>query len=485
MHATFLLLYLGALLLLGAKKARGVRSQEDFSLAGRGLSGLVLTGTLLATWIGTGSIFGNAQKGYEDGLAALILPLSSAVGIAVLWLLAARIRRMQHFTIQDILEERFGVATRIAGTLALLAGYLVIVSYQYRAGASVLQQVMPDVGHGGAVVLVAIFVILYTALAGLLSVAYTDVANGLLMLLGLALCFPLVLMKAGGPAAVFDSLPTGPAVNREVLGYSSAKIVSYLLPPFLLILGDANMYQRFFAAREPRTARRAAAGMFFGVLLLDWLIIGIAVCGFALVQQGRLEAPENSAHIIVHLAFTSLPTWLGALLSATVVAVVVSTADSYLLSPATSLVRDLYQRFLRPGASGPQVVRVSRILVVLLGLVALGLAFTSDKFFEVALFAYTLYGAAITPPLLAALFWPRATGAGALASMVVGLVAATGWELGGGAALRELATSAGARGLAEFLGYLDAALPAVCLSVGTLVLVSLLTRPAQPEGAKI
>ncbi len=473
MHATFLLLYLGALLLLGAKKARGVRSQEDFSLAGRGLSGLVLTGTLLATWIGTGSIFGNAQKGYEDGLAALILPLSSAVGIAVLWLLAARIRRMQHFTIQDILEERFGVATRIAGTLALLAGYLV------------LQQVMPDVGHGGAVVLVAVFVILYTALAGLLSVAYTDVANGLLMLLGLALCFPLVLMKAGGPAAVFDSLPTGPAVNREVLGYSSAKIVSYLLPPFLLILGDANMYQRFFAAREPRTARRAAAGMFFGVLLLDWLIIGIAVCGFALVQQGRLEAPENPAHIIVHLAFTSLPTWLGALLSATVVAVVVSTADSYLLSPATSLVRDLYQRFLRPGASGPQVVRVSRILVVLLGLVALGLAFTSDKFFEVALFAYTLYGAAITPPLLAALFWPRATGAGALASMVVGLVAATGWELGGGAALRELATSAGARGLAEFLGYLDAALPAVCLSVATLVLVSLLTRPAQPEGAKI
>ena len=145
LHAIVLLAYLLVLLAVGAWKARSVRTQADFSLAGRGLGSTVLAGTLLATWIGTGSVFGNAQKGYEDGLAAFILPLSSAVGIAILFLLAARIRRMEHFTIQDILEERFGVTARLLGTLALLGGYLIIVSYQYRAGSAVLEYIWPEI----------------------------------------------------------------------------------------------------------------------------------------------------------------------------------------------------------------------------------------------------------------------------------------------------------------------------------------------------
>src|SRR5690606_30206325 len=107
-----------------------------------------------------------------------------------------------------------------------------------------------------------------------------------------------------------------------------------------------------------------------------------------------------------------------------VVAVVVSTADSYLLSPATAVVRDVYHRFLAPDADERSLVLVGRIVVVALGAVALALAFTSDRFFRVALFAYTLYGAAITPALLGALLWSRATPAGAVSSMVCGLVTA-------------------------------------------------------------
>jgi len=471
MHAAFLVVYLVALIGVGALKARKVKTQADFSLAGRGLPGYVLVGTLLATWIGTGSIFGNAQKAYENGLAALILPLSSALGIIVLFLLAARIRRMEHFTIQDILEERFGVSARIVGTLALLGGYLIIVSYQYRAGAAVLERVMPDVSHGPAVMMVAAFVIAYTALAGMFSVAYTDVANGVLMTLGLAIALPILLVAAGGPSAVVASLPEA---NRDVFGYSTARVISYLLPAFLLILGDANMYQRFFSAKDPRTARRSAAGMFFGVLVIDWMIIGVALCGAALVAQGVIAAPDDPAHTVVHLAFQPqvLPPVLGAILTATVVAVVVSTADSYLLSPASSLVRDVYQRFLRPAASDRQVVGTGRAVVVVLGLVALALAFTSHKFFEVAIFAYTLYGAAITPPLLAAFFWKGATPAGAVSSMATGMGTAVLWQFW----LGQRAVGWTRGGLSEFLSNLDAALPAVAVSLVALVVVSLFTR---------
>jgi len=476
MHAAFLVVYLVALIGVGALKARKVKTQADFSLAGRGLPGYVLVGTLLATWIGTGSIFGSAERGVLDGLAALVLPLSSAAGIVVLFLMAARIQRQRKFTIQDILEERFGVSARVVGTVALLGGYLIIVSYQYRAGAVVLERVLPDVSHESAVMVVAAFVIAYTALAGMFSVAYTDVANGVLMTLGLAISLPILLVKAGGPAGVVESLPEA---NRDLFGYGTARIISFLLPAFLLILGDANMYQRFFSARDARTARRSAAGMFFGVLLLDWMIIGAALCGAALVAQGKLAAPDEPGHIVVHLAFAAelLPPLLGATLAATVVAVVVSTADSFLLAPATSIVRDVYQRFLKPDASDRAVVLMGRLVVVGLGLIALVLAFRSTEFFKVAVFAYTLYGAAITPPLLAAFFWKGATPAGAVTSMVTGLGTAVLWRFWLGAEAWTWSEEAGFLGVAEFLRELDAALPAVVVSVLALVVVSILTRP--------
>jgi solute:Na+ symporter, SSS family len=473
MHAAFLVAYLVILIMLGLSKSRKVKTHEDFALAGRGLSGAVLTGTLLATWIGTGSIYGNTQRAFQDGLSALVLPLSSALGILVLFSLAARLRGMNKVTIQDILEERFGVATRIIGTVALVSGYLIIVSYQYRAGSAVVERVLPSLSHDQAIYFVATFVIAYTALAGMFSVAYTDLANGILMTVGLVAALGILVVKVGGPSEVIANLPES---HQDPFSYSSARIISYLLPSFLLILGDANMYQRFFSAKTPETARRSAAGMFFGVLLLDWLIICVALCGVALVATGQMSPPANPAHGIVHIAFEALPPILGALLSATVVAVVVSTADSYLLSPASSLVRDVYQRFIRKDAGDKEVVGASRLIIVGLGLLALFLAFQSDEFFGVALFAYTLYGAAITPPLLAALFWKGATPAGAVCSMVTGLGTAIAWEFWLGERLTQWTAEADMPGIHEFLQNLDAALPAVVVSVLALVVVSKLGR---------
>jgi SSS family solute:Na+ symporter/sodium/proline symporter len=488
-HAAFLGFYLVLLIGVGAWKARGVRTQEDFSLAGRGLSTVVLVGTLLATWIGTGSIFGNAEQAYEVGVATFLLPLSSAVAIVALAFLAPRIRRFGQFTIQDILEARFGPAARVLGTLTLLGAYVIIVSYQYRAGASVLDHMLPGVGHRTSVCLVAFFVVLYTALAGMVSVAYTDVANGVLMLLGLALALPLLLSEVGGLDAAREALAGVDPSRVELLGtYSGARMLSVLLPAFLLLLGDANVVQRFFSARDPKSARRAAVWMFFGVLVLDWLILGVALLGRALVAQGAIDAPEAPARIVVHLAFEALPPALGALLVGTVVAVVVSTADSYLLSPATSLVRDVIQRFVAPGLGERDIVRVGRIVVVVLGLVALGLAFTSDRFFSVALFAYTIYGAGITPALLAAYFWRRATAAGAVASMLTGVGCALGWKLLTGAGAQARLDAAGLAWLSDLGRWgvareVDAVLPAVAVSVVVLVVVSLATPPPDPARA--
>jgi Na+/proline symporter len=209
--------------------------------------------------------------------------------------------------------------------------------------------------------------------------------------------------------------------------------------------------------------------MLIGVLLLEYAILAIALCGRARVEAGELASPEHPAHIIVHLAFTDplLPAWLGALLLATLVAVVISTADSYLLSPASALVRDVWQRFGNKSRSDINPLRLGRIAVCALGLLALGLAFTSDSFFDLALFAYTLYGATITPALMAALFWPKVTKGGAFFGMLAGLLTALLWRFGAQEVLLA-ALSEGAL-LHSAISSMDAVIPAVlasCLVMG-------------------
>ena len=108
------------LIAVGAIRGRQVETQEDFAVAGRKLPVFVLFGTMLATWIGTGSIFGNAEKTYRVGIAAIILPSASIFGVLFLSFIAGRVRRLKQITIQDILEVRYNSTARLLGAIALI-----------------------------------------------------------------------------------------------------------------------------------------------------------------------------------------------------------------------------------------------------------------------------------------------------------------------------------------------------------------------------
>ena len=471
-HAAFVVFYLLVLVGLGAAKSGKIKNQEEFSLAGRNLGLVVLVGTLLATWIGTGSIFGNAQQTYRLGLGAFIIPLGGVLGILVLSTLAGKIRRIEGMSIQDILDARFGKVVRLLATLTLVLAYVIIVSYQYRAGASVVERLVPGIGSGQATCIVAAFVIAYTALAGMISVAYTDLANGILITVGILIALPLLYFQAGAMSGIEATLqkPELAAVADFGHALSAINVINWCLPPFLLILGDANMYQRFFSARSPSVAKRGAILLIAGIAVLETAIIAVAFLGRVLVEQGALPAPANQAHIVVALAFDVLPPFLGAVLMGTIIAVVVSTADSFLLAPATAIVRDVtLTRAAETGdgvATGRRDVLLSRIIVVVFGLAALSLAFASDEFFGIALFAYTVYGASVTPVLIAVFFWKRATKAGAIASMCSGLVVALWWQW-----MQHTKSFVQGSMAAE----VDAVLPALLAACIALVGVSLLT----------
>lgn len=454
-YIAFITAYMVALVGVGFIRSRRVESQEDFAVAGRTLSTFVLFGTMVATWIGTGSIFGHAERTYEVGIAMLIMPLSDVIGITALTFLASRARNYAKITIQDILEERYGVVARLLGAITLIIATVTIVSYQYRAAGAVLNIAWPSLSLQTAVWIAVVFVIAYTAIAGMYSVAYTDLVMGLTMIVGILVTLPTLWIKAGGLQGMHAVLPSDHFLPFGPISWKEA--MALLLPGALLVLGDANMYQRFFSARSGRSARRATIWMLFGVVYMDLMIIVTAWISSAL--EWNNPGLANHGRVIAYAARDFLPQALGAVMLTVIMAIILSTAISYLLVPATSLMRDVYQRFLDPQASPRRMVWLSRLAVVVLGLAAYYLSTRSSQFLSVALYAYTIYGTGITPALVAALVWKRATAAGGIASIVGGTGMTLVWELSG------LAQSTG----------LDTVFPAISLSVLLLVLVSLAT----------
>jgi SSS family solute:Na+ symporter/sodium/proline symporter len=154
---------------------------------------------------------------------------------------------------------------------------------------------------------------------------------------------------------------------------------------------------------------------------------------------------------------------LGALLVGAIFAKVVSTANNYLFSPATNLVNDIFVRYIRPEASNGEVLLVSRVMVVLLGCWALLQALQITSVLKMSLYAYTIYSAALTPVILAAFFWRRATAAGAVSSIAAGTVVTVGWQY--------LTPH-----LPKVLADRDAILPALLASLLGLFVISLMTK---------
>lgn len=428
------MLYFAILLAMGIAKSRKIRTHGDFAVAGRSLSPWVLVGTMLATWIGTGSILGNAGEAYNSGLAALILPAGGVAGILILTRIAGKVRAQEVFTVPEIIGNRFGPAAAVLTIIALVSAYMVIVSYQYNAGAAVIHTVLLDssgealLSVGTATVIAAVIIIVYTMLAGLMSVAITDVGNGILMTFSLILALPIMYIKTGGIAGMESAFSAmGKTENMNFFGvYGAWDYLNFLLPPFLLVLGDANMYQRFSAAKDARGSKSAVTVLVIAVLLIELAIVSLAWMSSSMVPDAG-----NGRHILIFTAFHFLPPLLGALMLATIIGIIISTADSYLLVPATTLIRDIYQKYIDPDANDKKIVLYSRLIVLCLGLIAyvISLGFArSSGFFERALYAYTIYGAAITPTLLAALFWKSATSGGAVLSISSGIIVTLLWK---------------------------------------------------------
>ncbi|HVZ84299.1 MAG TPA: sodium:solute symporter family protein [Terracidiphilus sp.] len=461
------------LVLLGVALYRTarVKTKADYLVAGRSLPAFVLVLTLLTSWIGAGSLFAGAENAYRNGFAALWQPAGGWLGLLLIYFIAPRARKFAQFTLPDLLEARYNQTARVLGTFAILFAYVGITSYQFKGGGNVLHLIFPEtVTPELGTYIIAIFVIVTTALAGMSSVAYMDVAIGSLVTVICIVATPYLFSQAGGWAGLHAALP---ATHFQVLGnLSFLRAMEFLVPTMLLMLGNQVMYQKFFSAKTERDARLSVVGWILGTVVLETLIVAIAVFGSALYKTGEVAAQPYE--IIPYTARHGLPALMGALLLGAVFAKVISTASNYLFSPATNLINDVFVRYMAPGASNKRVLIVSRLAVVLLGVWALYQAIYAQSILEKMLWAYTIYSAALTPVVLAAFYSKRITAWGAVAAIAAGTVVTLSWDIPGVKMM-----------FPPILAQRDAIFPALFAAVIAMIVVSAFTpKPTEAQLAQ-
>lgn len=452
-------------------------------VAGRSASALLLVTSLICTWIGAGSLIGGGGRAYREGLSQLWMSAGAWVGIVIIYFLADRVRRINQFTVQDILEKRYHPSARVLGSIAVILGSTIIFAYQLRGIAFVIEFLFQIPQIWGIIITGSVLLVL-TSMAGLKSILAMDMLNGTLIILAVFVGLPIMLMLVGGDGAgsagsISDGVAhvkaTLPAAHFSALGgHDFVWAFGVFFPTFFLLLGESSIYQKFFSARSAGSVKRAVLGFLVGVIVVEVILTLFAVTASThpethswrtthaeYVEAAEAEAPtaeldqkwdalitavtrsdgddnirpadatesieradrlyKNRTDAINLESAFYLPIWAGALFLAAALAIIFSTGNSFMMAASTSFTRDIWQRFIRPDSTQEQMVWVQRIVMVALVAFAVSILTVFTTVWQMALAAYTIIGATLTPVILAAFLWRRVTRAAGVASLAVSI----------------------------------------------------------------
>ena len=417
----FLLMIYG--LVIAHKK---VKTADDMVTGGHRIPFIILVGSLLATWCGGGGITGNASIIYNGGpWVGAITFAAPPIGIILLYFIAGKVRKSNKVTVPEIMGARYGQSASIISAVCVMLAYVGVLATQLKAAADILVLLCSssgvEISRGLALVICTTIIVVITVGGGLVSVAYSDAISALIMIGGFFIAIPILISVANAQGAV---LP--PEKTTLTGGMSGWELLGYFLPSLALMLGDQNMLQRFASAKNSTEAKKSNIGMFIGEILV--IVSIIAVVTQAARLYPTLDTPSN---VIFQVSVDYLPMAFGALIMCACMAFIVTTADSYLLSSATNLTNDIYVKYIRKDATDKQKMLVLRGTIVVFSVIAVALTLYFPTVLSLQMTAYTMYGAAITPAILFALFSKKVTPAAGIAGILVGGLAKIVWTLMG------------------------------------------------------
>ncbi len=404
-------LYFALMIGAGYIGLRRARSAEDYLVAGRRLGPAMYLGTLSAVVLGGASTIGGVSLGYQYGISGMWLVFMLGLGIIALGvLLSARLSRLGIYTVAEMLEVRYGSASRLISAI-IVAAYDLMVAVTATIAIGTVFNVILGLPSSLAILLAGGIVVLYSVVGGMWSITLTDILQFLIMTVGIFfVLLPLAISRAGGFSGMREELPAS-YFDLTAIGWQT--IFTYFLLFFFGIMIGQDIWQRVFTARDDGVARWGTLAAGFYCLLYG--IAGALIGTAAKAILPNLQAADNA---FAEVAKATLPTGLVGLVLAAALAAVMSTASATLLASSTILANDVYARFLVRGDHNR--VAVSRLFTLVVGVIVLVVSLLVKDVVGALTVAYDLLVGAVCVPVIGAFFWPRATAAGALASIAVG-----------------------------------------------------------------
>ena len=435
------ILYLVVILVVGFITYSRNKSHKDFFLAGRKLNPWVVAFSERASGESAWLLLGLPGAAFAAGLMEFWTALGCVSGIIFYWFFIARALRlnteqMGAITLPTFLASRFEKGQpviRVLATFIIIFFFIFYLSAQFN-GAGKILNVTFGLDQKTGMIIGAGVIIFYTMMGGFFAVAWTDMIQGIIMI-GTLVVLPLValleLKELHGGTGPLAELVTGDghpflSMTGGKTGWAAAAMIISGLSWALGYMGQPHLLTRFMAIRSAdqiKISRRIAIAWvipaFTGALL-------IGIIGAGLFEQGMFDDIEK---VMPHLANDLLPAWLAGIFVSGAIAAMMSTADSQLLVISSSIIEDFFHRTLGKDVGDTLLLKASRWITIMVGLIGFVIAVTSDKLiFSMVSYAWSGLGSSFGPLILLMLLWKKVTWQGTIAGLTTGFVTTVIWS---------------------------------------------------------
>ncbi len=431
MLITSVVVYLLFTIAIGLLAARRVHGAKDFLVAGRSLPLSMNVATVFATWFGAETVLSVSATFAKDGLQGIPGdPFGATVCLVLAALFFARLfYRMNLLTIGDFYKHRYGKSVEVLTSAAIVMSYLGWTSAQLTALGLVIATLSGGtVDLNTAILLGAAVVVVYTIFGGMWSVAFTDLLQTVVILVGLSLVAYLVNDMAGG----FDKVLAKASAEGKLTMFPAtmdAKAWWAMAGAFFAFafgsIPQQDVFQRMTSAKDEKTAVRGT--ILGGLLYFGFAFVPIYIVYAAVVADPSLTAllaSDDAREIqraLPQFVLGQMPLWAQVMFFGALLSAILSTASGALLAPTALFTENVLRPFV-PAMKDKQFLLTLRLVMVIFTAAALLFALNSKStMYEMVQNAYNVTLAGAFVPLVAGAFWSRATTQGALLSIVMGL----------------------------------------------------------------
>ena len=432
--------YISAMVLIGLFAYMRTKNLSDYILGGRSLGSFVTALSAGASDMSGWLLMGLPGAVYMSGLSEGWIAIGLIVGAYLNWLFVAGRLRVQTehngnaLTLPDYFSNRFedhSRVLRIFSALVILVFFTIYCASGVVAGARLFESTF-GLSYDTALWAGAAATIAYTFIGGFLAVSWTDTVQATLMIFALILTPIVVMLATGGADSSFLAIEAVDASNFDMLKGASFIGVISLMAWGLGYFGQPHILARFMAADSVKSIPKARRiSMIWMILCLGGAVavgfFGIAY--FSVHPQFASAVTENPERVFIELAKVLFNPWIAGVLLSAILAAVMSTLSCQLLVCSSALTEDFYKAFLRKNASQTELVWVGRGMVLLVALVAIGLAANpNNRVLGLVSYAWAGFGAAFGPVVILSVLWNGMTRNGALAGMLLGAVTVILWK---------------------------------------------------------